>query len=119
MSEGRAWRLELSAVLQMIQVLSDPSDVGSRDILRDGVGTREEKGLETLVEFDAELGSSRRRSSRWACLEAPVEFGVLSEPSLTEPRMGLEFRNAVFGCGDPAVELLDGRLPCEIQSRWA
>jgi hypothetical protein len=43
-------------------------------------------------------------------LEAPVEFGVLSEPSLTEPGMGLEFCDAVLGSGDPAVELLDGRL---------
>ena len=44
-------------------------------------------------------------------LEAPVELEVLSEPSLTEPGMGLEFSNAMLGSGDPAVELLDGRMP--------
>jgi hypothetical protein len=54
MSEGQAWRLDLSAVLQAVQVLTDPRDVGSLDILRDAVGTREEKSLEALVEFDAE-----------------------------------------------------------------
>ena len=54
MSEGQTWRLDLSAVLQMIQVLTDPDDAGSLDTLRDAVGTREENGLETLVEFDAD-----------------------------------------------------------------
>jgi hypothetical protein len=44
-------------------------------------------------------------------LETPVEFGVLSSPSATEQGIGLEFRNAVLGPGNPAVELLDGRLP--------
>jgi hypothetical protein len=44
-------------------------------------------------------------------LEAPVEFRVLREPSLTEPGIGLEFCDAALGCGDPAVEVVDGRLP--------
>jgi hypothetical protein len=44
-------------------------------------------------------------------LDAPVEFGVLSEPALTEPGVGFEFCDAVLGPCDPAVELLDGRLP--------
>jgi hypothetical protein len=43
-------------------------------------------------------------------LDAPVEFGVLGEPSLTEPSVGFECCDAVLGAGDPAVELVDGRL---------
>ena len=43
-------------------------------------------------------------------LDAPIEFGVLSEPSATEPGVGFEFCDAVLGSGDPAVELVDGRL---------
>ncbi len=97
-------------MLQTIQVLTDPSDVGPLDTLRDAVGTREEQGLEVLVQFDAHWVVESSKLSL-GVLEAPVEFGVLSEPSLTEPRMGLVFRNAMLGSGDPAVELLDGRLP--------
>jgi hypothetical protein len=53
-SEGQAWRLDLSAVLQAVQVLTDPRDAGCLDTLRDAVRTREAKGLEALVEFDAD-----------------------------------------------------------------
>ena len=53
MSEGQAWRLDLSAVLQAVEVPTDPRDVGSLDTLRDAVGTGLEQGLEPLVEFDA------------------------------------------------------------------
>jgi hypothetical protein len=53
MSEGQARRLDLSVVLQAVQVLTDPRDAGPLDTLRDAVGTREEKGLDALVEFDA------------------------------------------------------------------
>jgi hypothetical protein len=52
MSEGQAWRLDLSAVLQPVEVLTDPLDVGSLDSLPDAVGTGLEQGLEALVEFD-------------------------------------------------------------------
>jgi hypothetical protein len=44
-------------------------------------------------------------------LDAPVEFGVLSEPSATEPSIGFEVCDAVFRSGDPVVELVDGPLP--------
>jgi hypothetical protein len=44
-------------------------------------------------------------------LDAPVEFGVVSEPSATEPGVSFEFCDALVGSGDAAVELLDGRLP--------
>jgi hypothetical protein len=53
MSEGQAWRLDLSAVLQAVQVLTDSSDVGSLDTLPNAVGTGLEQGLGALVEFDA------------------------------------------------------------------
>jgi hypothetical protein len=52
-SEGQAWRLDLSAVLRAVQVLTDPRDVGSLDTLCDAVGTGLEQGLEPLVGFDA------------------------------------------------------------------
>jgi hypothetical protein len=35
-------------------VLTDPPDAGSLDTMRDVVGTRHERGIETLVEFDAD-----------------------------------------------------------------
>jgi hypothetical protein len=53
-SEGQAWWLDLSAVLQAVEVVSDSRDVGSRDTWRDAVGVRVEKGLEAVVEFDAD-----------------------------------------------------------------
>jgi hypothetical protein len=53
-SEGQAWRLDLSRVLQAVQVLKDPRDLGSLDPLRDAVGTRQDQGLERLVEFDTD-----------------------------------------------------------------
>jgi hypothetical protein len=78
--------------------------------MRDVVGTRHERGIETLVESDADRVVESSQFSL-GVLEAPVEFGVLCEPSATEPGVGFEFCDAVLGSGDPAVELLDGRLP--------
>ena len=77
MSEGQARRLDLSAVLQAVQVLTDPRDAGSLDTLRDAVATREEKGVEAPVEFDADRVIETPQLSLGG-LEAPVEFGVLS-----------------------------------------
>jgi hypothetical protein len=97
-------------VLQAVQVLTDPRDVGALDTLRDLVGTGLEQGLEALLQFDADRVVETPQLSL-GVLEAPVEFAVLSEPPLTEPGMGPEFRNAALGSGDPAVELVDGGLP--------
>ena len=52
--EGQAWRLDLAAVLQAVQVLADPSGIGSLDTLGDAVGVRVEQGLEALLQFDAD-----------------------------------------------------------------
>jgi hypothetical protein len=52
-SEGQAWRLDLSAVLQAVQVPTDPRDVGSLDTLCDGVGTGLEQGPEALLQFNS------------------------------------------------------------------
>jgi hypothetical protein len=43
-------------------------------------------------------------------LDAPAEFGVLGEPSATEPGVGFEFCDAVLGSGDPSIEVLKGWL---------
>jgi hypothetical protein len=98
-------------VLQTIQVLTDPSDIGSLDTLCRMVGTRLEQGLEALFEFDAHRVVETSEFSLGLLLQAPVKRHVLSEPSPTEPGIGLEFHDVVLGAGDPAVELLDGGLP--------
>jgi hypothetical protein len=98
-------------VLQTIQVLTDPADIGPLDTLRNNpVGTGMDQGLEALFQFDAFRVVESSKVSL-GVLDASVEFGVLSEPSPAELGVGLEFRGAVLGSGDPAVELLDGWLP--------
>jgi hypothetical protein len=98
------------AVGHAVQVLTDPRDAGSLDILPAAAGTREENGLQALVEFDADRAVEMPQLPL-DVLDAPVELGVLSEPLATEPRIGLKFCNAALGSGDPAVELLDGWQP--------
>jgi hypothetical protein len=77
MSEGQARWLDLSVVLHAVQVLTDPRDAGSLDTLRDAVGTREEKRLEMLVEFDADRVVETPQLPL-GVLEAPVDVRVLS-----------------------------------------
>ena len=88
----------------------------SLDTRRDVVGDWLEHGLEALLEFDADRVVETSELSL-GVLDAAGEFGVLGEPSMTEPGIGLEFRDAVLGSGDPAVEVLERWWPWVAQSR--
>ncbi len=96
-------------MLQTIQVLTDARDIGSLDALCDAVGTGMEQGLEALLKFSARRVVEKSKLPL-DVLEASGELRVLDDPSLTEPGIGLEFRDAMPGCGDAAIELVEGRL---------
>lgn len=96
-------------MLQTIQVLTDARDIGSLDTLCDAAATGMEQGLEALLKFSTHRVVEKSKVPL-DVFEASGELRVLGDPSLTEPGIGLEFRDAMPGCCDPAIELLQGWL---------
>ena len=108
-SERESRWLDLPAVLQTVEVLSDPSDVGSFGAGRRVLDARLDTSLRALLEVDPDRVVEPAEFSL-GVLDAVGEVGVLGEPSVAEPGVGFEFGDAVFGSGDPAIEVLDGWL---------
>jgi hypothetical protein len=91
-------------VLKTIQVIEDPSDVGSAGIGCTTVVFLLERRVDALLELDADRVVETSQFSL-GVLEAPGELWVLSEPLPTEAGIGVELCDAVSGCGDSAIEL--------------
>ena len=96
-------------MLQTIQVLTDARDIGSLDSRCGAVGTGMEQGLEAPLTFSAHRVVEKSKLPL-NVFGASGELRVLGDPSLTEQGIGLEFRDAMPGCGDPAIELREGWL---------
>jgi hypothetical protein len=96
-------------VLQSVQVLTDPSNIGSLHTPCSAIGTPLEHGLEAFLELDADRVVETSKFSL-GVLDAAGEVRVLSEPAVAEPPVALELSDAVLGTGDPAIKALDGWL---------